>query len=118
MGQYRSILISLFLLAFSVSASAGTVSGIFRTEVNDSGAFLEVEFAPCESDENLSCATILKAYKSKNDINKSYEHLGKIIVAGMEDVGGGKFKSGTIWDPSEDKTYNSKMSIKFLKSVG
>ena len=73
---------------------------------------MEVEFAPCESDKNLSCATILKAYRSKNDVNKSYEHLGKIIVANMEDIGGGKYKGGTIWDPSEDKTYNSKMTIK------
>ena len=30
----------------------------------------------------------------------------------MEDAGEGKFKGGTIWDPSEDKTYNSKMTIK------
>ena len=108
----KNILTFLFLIAFTGSVVADTVTGIFQTERNDTGAFLEVKFAPCENDQNLSCAKILKAYKSKNEINESYEHLGKIIVAGMEDAGEGKFKGGTIWDPSEDKTYNSKMTIK------
>ena len=106
----KNILTFLFLITFSVSVSAETVIGTFQTEANDEGAFLKVKFEPCKNDKNLSCATILKAYKSKDNVNKSYEHLGKIIVADMEYFGDGKFQGGTIWDPSKDQLYESKMS--------
>ena len=104
--------VSISLIFMVTNAAAGTVSGVYKTESNDDGAFLEVQFGPCETNQTLSCATILKAYRSENEINSDYEHLGKIIVADMEDDGAGKFSGGTIWDPSEDKTYNSKMTIK------
>ncbi len=107
----KNILTFAFLFAFTFSAAAETAKGVFRTEANDSGAFLEVKFGSCKKDDQLSCATILKAYKSENDINESYEHLGKLIVEDMENIGNGKFKGGTIWDPSEDKTYASKMNF-------
>ena len=108
----KQILISISLIFMVTNAAAGTVSGVYKTESNDDGAFLEVQFGPCETNQTLSCATILKAYRSENEINSDYEHLGKIIVADMEDDGAGKFSGGTIWDPSEDKTYNSKMTLK------
>ena len=108
----KQLLISISLIFMVTNAAAGTVSGVYKTESNDDGAFLEVQFGPCETNQTLSCATILKAYRSENEINSAYEHLGKIIVADMEDDGAGKFSGGTIWDPSEDKTYNSKMTIK------
>ena len=40
------------------NAAAGTVSGVYKTESNDDGAFLEVQFGPCETNQTLSCATI------------------------------------------------------------
>ncbi len=39
-----------------------------------------------ETKKTILCATILKAYRSENEINSDYEHLGKIIVADMEDA--------------------------------
>lgn len=106
-----NIFIFLAVVFFSVPAFSEVVNGIYQTEKNESGAFLEVEFGPCKENSSLSCATILKAYRTENDVNTGYEHLGKTIVGNMKASGDGNFKGGTIWDPSEDKTYNSKMAF-------
>ena len=105
-----SIITTFITFLFFHAVQADVVTGIYKTEATETGAFLEVKFGPCEKDPSLSCGIILNAYESEADVNKEYDHLGKIIVENMEAQGSGKFTGGTIWDPSEDKVYNSKMT--------
>ena len=105
-----SILTTFATLLFCVAVQAEVVTGIYKTEATEDGAFLQVEFGPCDKDPSLSCGIILKAYESESKINSNYSHLGKIIVENMKTEGSGKFSGGTIWDPSEDKIYKSKMT--------
>ena len=105
-----SIVTILISFLFFNAVQAEVVNGIYKTQATDTGAFLEVEFGPCDKDPSLSCGIILNAYESNTDVNKEYDHLGKIIVENMKSQGSGKFTGGTIWDPSEDKVYNSKMT--------
>ncbi len=105
-----SIITTFITFLFFNAVQADVVTGIYKTEATETGAFLEVKFGPCDKNPSLSCGIILNAYKSEADVNKEYDHLGKIIVENMEAQGSGKFTGGTIWDPSEDKVYNSKMT--------
>ena len=105
-----SVFTLIFTLLSFIEAQADIVTGVYKTEATDTGAFLEVQFGPCDEDPSLSCGIILKAYESEGIVNKKYEHLGKIIVSNMKSEGSGNFTNGTIWDPSQDKIYNSKMT--------
>ncbi|MEP1469403.1 MAG: DUF2147 domain-containing protein [Halieaceae bacterium] len=99
--------ISLGLLAVAVQANSGA-EGTWKTEVNDEGGYLEVVVGPCEADGSKLCGLISKAY-SDEGLNPDYEHLGKLMVKNMEADGDNEFSGGTIWDPSADKVYKSKM---------
>ena len=105
-----SIVTIFITFLFFAAVHAEVVTGIYKTEPTETGAFLEVEFGPCNKDPTLSCGIILNAYESETNINEEYDHLGKIIVENMKAQGSGKFMGGTIWDPSQDKVYNSKMT--------
>ena len=48
----KQILISISLIFMVTNAAAGTVNGIYKTESNDDGAFLEVQFGPCGDKSN------------------------------------------------------------------
>tara|TARA_B100000963_G_C22577317_1_gene649099 strand:- start:616 stop:1017 length:402 start_codon:yes stop_codon:yes gene_type:complete len=104
------ILPIVFVFLSFVCVQAEGVTGVYKTEETETGSFLEIEFGPCDEDPSLSCGIIVKAYESVNNVNKEYEHTGKIMVANMKSEGSGKFSGGTIWDPSENKVYNSKMT--------
>ena len=106
--MHRIIYVALLgLLSLTVQA-ASDAAGIWKTESNDEGAYLEVTMGPCETDANKTCGMISKAYNGKG-LNPEYEHLGKLMVKDMEADGDNKFSGGTIWDPSADKVYKSKM---------
>ena len=115
----KKISVYLIILLVSISSSwAEVVSGVFKTNPSEeTGGYLHIEFGPCSDNSDLSCGTINKAIKEDGTANKSYEHLGKLMVWNMTDAGAGKFKGGKIWDPSENnedgskKIYNSKMSL-------
>ena len=47
--MYRAIL-ALTLLTTSSMAFADDANGVWRTEANDAGGYLEVTVGPCESD--------------------------------------------------------------------
>lgn len=100
----------LGLLSLGVQAGSGA-EGIWKTEPNDEGSYLEVTVGPCEADASKTCGMISKAYGSEG-FNPDYEHLGKLMVKDMEADGDNAFSGGTIWDPSADKVYKSKMQAK------
>ena len=97
------IVVTCILLAGAAAALAEPVSGMWKTEPGDSGAFLHVEIAPCGAE---ICGTITKVVGSDNQSS-----LGKPIIWEMKSKGKGKYSGGKIWAPDADKTYKSKMSL-------
>ena len=96
--------------AVSTAAFAGGADGTWRTETGDTGGYLEVAIGPCQSDASKTCGTISRAFNDKGP-EPAYEHLGRLMIDGMETKDGTHYSGGTIWDPEEDKTYKSKMKV-------
>ncbi len=97
---------------------ADVLTGVFATNPSEeTGGYLHIEFGPCPENKDMTCGKIKSAIKKDGTKNSDYEHLGKLLVWSMKDAGAGKYKSGKIWDPSDNnddgskKIYNSKMAI-------
>jgi uncharacterized protein (DUF2147 family) len=91
-------------------AAAGSANGVWSTEKDEEGAYLEVTIAPCESDASLTCGVISKAVTASGE-DPGYSNLGKLIIENMKDHGDGTYSKGTIWDPVHEKVYKSKMEV-------
>jgi uncharacterized protein (DUF2147 family) len=99
------------LALVSATATAGDgVNGIWRTEANDAGGYLEVTIGACESDAAKTCGVISKAHNGQGE-DPAYENLGKKMVWDMEPDGGSAYAGGKIWDPEKDKIYKSKIQV-------
>ena len=115
----KRILVCMIVFSFSMTpAWSEVMSGVFKTNPSEeTGGYLHIAFGVCPDNKELSCGTIKTAIKKDGSENVAYEHLGKLMVWNMKDAGSGKYKSGKIWDPSENnedgskKIYNSKMAI-------
>ncbi len=105
----------LFALAAAallpVAALAGSPTGIYQTEPGDTGGFLYVSVAPCGSNPDLTCGTIVAAYDKEGKRDDAYEHIGRAIVWDMVDDGDGTWSNGMIWAPDRNKTYSSNMEL-------
>ena len=55
--KFLFTLAAAFLLLSSV-VSAGVLTGTYKTEPNDEGAYLQVKFGACSSNKELTCGTI------------------------------------------------------------
>ena len=55
-------LTTVFSLLSSV-VSAGVLTGTYKTEPNDEGAYLQVRFGACSNDKKLTCGNIKGSYK-------------------------------------------------------
>ena len=91
-------------------ADATGAHGVWKTEKNDNGAYLEVTVAPCESDAALTCGTITRAVAPTGE-NPDYEYLGRRMVDAMRYDGEGAYSGGSIWDPQSDKVYKSRVLL-------
>ena len=114
MGGFRlgaMVASALIAMLATKAALAGAADGVWKTEANDAGGYLEVTIAPCASDAQKSCGTITSAY-NKNGPDPKYANLGKLIIKDMSPEGGSKFSGGKIWDPQDNKTYDSHMTVK------
>ena len=107
----RKFAITVSILALPAAAAAGSADGVWATEKNKQGGYLEVTIAPCTSDSGLTCGTISRAF-NKDGEDSGYANLGKPIIQGMKHDGGDSYSGGTIWDPEDNKTYPSKMTVK------
>lgn len=108
----KSVFLSIVILtsviyAGMTSATESNAIGIWQTEASEDG-YLHVEIAPCE---DKLCGTIHSAFNPEGESDPAYEHLGKSMVWAMTQKSESSWTDGKIWDPSKDKTYNSKMSI-------
>ncbi len=102
----KLILATVLGLGFASAASADPVEGIWKTQVDD-GAYAHVTISPCGA--NL-CGVISRTFNSGGEYKSG--NIGKQLVWDMSPQGGGSYKKGKIWQPSTDKIYSSKMSLK------
>lgn len=108
----RNILVAAALIAAPAWALAAGVDGVWRTESNDAGGYLEVTVGPCAADSSKTCGIASKAFKAPGEADPAYPHLGKPIIENMASDGDGQYSGGTVFDPESGKTYKSKMSLK------
>lgn len=104
-------MVPFVIAAAPAVALAGGLDGIWQTEKNKEGGYLEVTLAPCASDASQTCGTISRAFNTKGE-DPGYPELGRSIIEGMKHDGGEAYSGGTIWDPENGKTYSSKMALK------
>jgi uncharacterized protein (DUF2147 family) len=107
----RSLIVGIAIVTASTAALAGGADGVWRTEADDQGAYLEVTIGPCESDPSKTCGKISKAF-TKQGADSKYPNLGKLMVKDMKSKDGTNYSGGTIWDPVHDKTFKSKMHLR------
>ena len=101
--------ISAFILAFSTPVLADPVVGTWKTQVDD-GAYAHVNFSKCGA---KLCGVIAHTFKAGAEYKSP--NLGRKLVWDMVADGGGYYSGGQIWQPSKDKIYKSKMSLKGSK---
>ena len=96
---------ALVLAGAGAALAADPVEGVWKTEVDD-GAFAHIAIKPCGAD---ICGTIDKEFDASGP--KESETDGEQSVCGDRQEGSGKYGSGKIWRPSNDKVYRSKMAL-------
>lgn len=106
----RNVVLVLAMMAAPAITLAETADGIWKTQTNDAGGYLEVTIGPCETDAAKTCGKISSACNAQG-LDNSYEYLGKLMVWDMNSKDGTNYSGGKIWDPESNKTYNSKMTI-------
>lgn len=106
---FRSKRLGAILAAcLSLSPVAGLAQdamGLWRTEPTEEGS-LEVRVAPC--DGGALCGTILRARDTQGQ-EQAYPHTGRQMIWAMMPDGPGRWSGGRIWDPRNDRTFNSRM---------
>ena len=104
-------IVGMVIATASTAALAGGVHGVWKTEADDKGAYLEVTIAPCESAPSKSCGKISNAF-TRQGADPEYANLGTLMVKDMKSEDGKNYSGGTIWDPVHDKTFKSKMHLR------
>lgn len=104
------VLLAMAVAMASAGVSASGADGVWKTESNKEGAYIEVTIAPCAADAGMSCGTITRAVTAAGE-DPHYVNLGKPIIEGMKPDGANAYSGGTVWDPESNKTYKSKMTM-------
>ena len=91
-------------------AIAAGPEGVWKTNANDTGGYLEVTFAPCAADASKTCGVVSRAFKAGTE-DLTYPFLGKEIIKSLSSEGGGRYSDGTVFDPENGKTYKAKMTL-------
>ncbi|MEO1688229.1 MAG: DUF2147 domain-containing protein [Pseudomonadota bacterium] len=99
-------------LALCAAPALADVEGVWKTESNDEGSYLEVTVAPCAADAGLMCGTITRAHSGTGEDASQYPHLGRLIIMDMAPDGPNQWDDGRIWAPDDDETYSSNMELK------
>jgi len=103
----------LALMLTPMLAAAQDATGIWRTEATDRG-YLEIEISPCA--DGL-CGEIIRA-RNAEGVSGPYEHLGSMMITGMTpDAEAGSWSGGTIWDPRNDRSFNSRMTLEDARTL-
>lgn len=100
----RTLIAALLALA-PTALAADPAHGMWQTEVDD-GAYALVEMSGCSGGK--VCGWIRRTFNDSGEYQS--ENIGKAIVLNMESQGDGSYK-GSVWRPSNDKTYVGKMEL-------
>lgn len=100
--------LALLSVLFPTLALADSAQGLWRTEPTDQG-YLEVSIAPCQG--GALCGTILRA-RDQAGREQPYPHTGRQMIWAMIPEGEGQWRDGRIWDPRNDRTFNSRMETR------
>ena len=63
----RRLIVGLTIAAASTVAVAGGADGVWKTQADDDGGYLEVTIAPCESDASKTCGKITNTFIARGD---------------------------------------------------
>lgn len=107
----RRLILTIAFAAVPVTAIASGADGVWKTEANDDGGYVQVTVGPCASDASKTCGTISKAFNKQGE-DPTYANLGRLIIKDMKSDDGTNYSGGTIWDPEHDKIYKAKMELK------
>ncbi|MEL6235034.1 MAG: DUF2147 domain-containing protein [Pseudomonadota bacterium] len=91
-------------------AALADPTGLWATQANDEGNYLEIRIAPCAGNAALLCGTIETA-RTADGAEAPYEHIGRVMIQDMAEDGANEWDDGTIWAPDDDETYSSKMAL-------
>ena len=101
----KTFLYAIAALGLSATvASADPVTGTWKTQPGETGGYAHVNITTCG---DTICGTIQKVVGNGNSSSE-----GKRIIWNMKANGRGKYSGGKIWAPDNDKTYNSRMTLK------
>lgn len=102
----RATVIALVLAAIAGPALANDVYGVWETQKNDEGKYVEVEIHACKTDSAKVCGTIIAAKGGANP-----EVVGKPIIWDMTADGANAWEDGKIWKADDDEVYSSEMEL-------
>ena len=102
-----SIVFACFFAITPSLAPAQGAAGLWRTEATDQG-YLEVKVAPCAGG-NL-CGTIIRARDLQGQ-EQPYPHSGKRMIWDMAPKSDTVWEGGRIWDPRNNRTFASRMTL-------
>lgn len=103
----RTIFTALAALLVAGPALAQGVEGVWQTEANDEGRYLQIRIGPCETDPGQVCGIIDGAFNGASEAN-----VGKLMIWDMVPVGPNEWDDGTIWKPDDDEEYDSEMELR------
>jgi uncharacterized protein (DUF2147 family) len=98
--------LAIAVVLFATQSLAGEAYGIWKTEVDGTGAYLLVEVADCDADAKKLCAKIIKVINSEHQ-----EIVGKQIFWNLTSYKQNKWKNGKIWDVPNDRVYPAKVTL-------
>ena len=103
----RSVLTIITLLMLPSGLLAQDIKGLWQTHKTERGTLI-VDIHSCGG---ALCGKIVKAYDPQGTPG-DYEHLGKRMIWDMKPTEQpGKWDNGKIWDPTRERTFNSRITV-------
>ncbi len=103
----KSVLTAAALMLVATTAFAEPIVGTWRTIKDENGNSGTVKVEPCGA---KFCGVLTQSFDSAGKTFKS-ENFGKRIIWDMKADGAGAYSGGKVWNPANDKTYNSRIQV-------
>lgn len=97
-----ALVAATFMVLGAAPAFAGDPSGVWASEKNDEGKWINVTIAPCGPQV---CGTITKVHGGDTSVE------GKQMIKGMNKYGDNRWDDGEIWAPDDKEWYDAKMEL-------
>ncbi|RMF41341.1 MAG: DUF2147 domain-containing protein [Alphaproteobacteria bacterium] len=97
-------------LATAAPALGADATGLWRTEPDGQGRYLEVRIDPCRRAPALLCGRIVKA-RDRTGTRLDYPHEGRWMIRNMKPDGPDRWRDGRIWHPIHEAVFPAHMEI-------